>query len=392
MYIITNGLIVTPKEVLKGYDLVIEAETIVDLCITLQNPYYKQAESVIDAQSGYILPGFIDMHSDYIEHMAAPRPTSLMNFEMALYEAERELLSHGITTMYHSLSLIAQKNFAHKPIREQDNVLNFVELIHKTHTSSHLIHHKFHLRYEIDNLAAYDLVETLIAKKAVHLLSFMDHTPLQGQYRNLEIYQQNIQAQHRTQSEVKEMIEKHINTPKASFEQLKSLANLAGKHNIPLASHDDDTTAKLVLVHELGSIISEFPVTLEVALDAQSRGMYTVGGAPNILLGKSHSGNLSIKEAIRYQAIDIICSDYYPAALLHSVFQLYRENILDLPDAVKLVTLNPAEALGLAQETGSLEIGQRADIIIVEMIQKHIPAVTKTFVRGVKVNETTYRN
>lgn len=390
MYILTNGHIVSAERIYIGYDLVVKGEFIIDICVnaTLQ---YGEGVRVIDVNEAYIMPGFIDIHSDYIEHIAAPRPQSLMDFEMALYEAERELLTHGITTMYHSLSLLGNQAVRRQEIRNTENVLKLVELINNSHGKRRLIHHKMHLRYEIDNLDQYDLVLRLLAEGKVQLLSFMDHSPGQGQYRDLEVYSDMMRSYDHDNSAVLEAIEMQSQKQKITFEQLQHLSQVAKQKNVPLASHDDDTTDKIEVISELGATISEFPITFEAAEFAKKKQLHTVGGAPNILLGKSHSGNLSMIEGIKASVIDILCSDYYPASLLHSIFKLTDLEIVSLPEAVRMVTLSPAKALGIERMTGSLAIGKTADIIVVEKIENNIPVVTKTFVKGELVNETTYR-
>ena len=98
------------------------------------------------------MPGFVDIHADYIERMAAPRPTSIMDFALSLREAERELATHGITTMFHSLSLFDHVVFDSNPIRDPENTKRFIDIIEASHSSRHLIRHRFHARFEIDNL------------------------------------------------------------------------------------------------------------------------------------------------------------------------------------------------------------------------------------------------
>lgn len=131
----------------------------------------------IDVANGYVKPGFIDIHSDYIEFMAAPRPTSLMDFQIAIRETERQLVAHGITTIFHSVSLSKGSAFARKPIREAENVQQLMESIAYARQGQALIRHNFHMRFEIDNLGELDNVRSYILNKKVQLLSFMDHSP-----------------------------------------------------------------------------------------------------------------------------------------------------------------------------------------------------------------------
>ena len=157
-----------------------------------------------------------------------------------------------------------------------------------------------------------------------------------------------------------------------------------------MASHDDDTVEKLALNRKLGVRISEFPITLEVAKAARQEGFMTVVGAPNILLGGSHSGNLSALGAIRENAADILVSDYYPQALLHAVFHLYKKEGLPLWKAARYVTLNPAKAVGMDEKTGSLEPGKLADFLIVDG-GGEMPLLEQVYVAGQRVFECNYR-
>ncbi len=390
-YAIKNALIVTPTEVLEGQVLLTNGATILDLVD--QASWTPQADqTVIDAEGAWLMPGFIDIHADYIEHMAAPRPTSLMDFRLALREAEKELVTHGVTTMFHSLSFYKSSEFGDNPVRHSKNVRRFIDLIDQLHQGPHLVRHRFHARLEIDNVAALPDLEEFIKDHKVHLLSFMDHTPGQGQYRNLEIFRETLKGyRNLADHEVDAIIDKHQTKEVLSFEVLTDLARVALNHGVAVASHDDDTVEKVSLVKSFGATISEFPITLEVAHEARAQGLATVAGAPNILLGGSHSGNLGAAEAIQAGAVDILCSDYYPAALLHGVFRMVKEYGQTLPAMVALVSTNPAAATGLGGFTGALRPGLRADMLLCRALEDGFPVVEAVFVDGDLVHQTHYR-
>jgi alpha-D-ribose 1-methylphosphonate 5-triphosphate diphosphatase len=391
MYAITNGRIVTEETILDGFDLLIRGDRIEAILPTGQLEPTAGVE-MVDAAGGYVSPGFIDLHSDYIEHMAAPRPTSLMNFRLALMEAEKELIAHGITTMYHSLGMYNHTEYGHKPIRDRENVRRFADLIQEMHHSLHLVRHRFHARFEIDNLAEVDSLKAYLMEEKVHLLSFMDHTPGQGQYRDLEVYGRTVKGYHNVSDEVVQTyIDRHKQKEMLTIDGIRELAELAQQRGIAIASHDDDSLEKLDLVHGFGATISEFPITLEIACKAKELGMHTMAGAPNVLLGGSHSGNLSAPEAIQKECIDILCSDYYPAAMIHAIFELHTKYGMDLVDMFKLVTINPARAIKLDDELGSIRAGKKADLLIIEMIDLDFPVVTGVFVDGKLIQRTNYR-
>lgn len=391
MYLITNGRIITEEAILEGFDLLIKDGKIANISYKNRIQADPQTE-IIDAAGGYVTPGFIDIHSDYIEHMAAPRPTSLLDFKLSLRETEKELISHGITTMFHSLSLFKISDYKYRPIREAENIQKFIDLIEQSRHGKHLVRHRFHARFEIDNIIEIDKMKSYITEKKVHLISFMDHTPGQGQYRDLEVYRKAIKGyKGLSEEEIEQIIAKHQSKEKLTIEAIKDIARLAKEYGIAIASHDDDSLEKLDFVQSLGTVISEFPISLEIARKAKEKGLFTMAGAPNVLLGRSHSGNLSAIEAIDEGCIDILCSDYYPSALLHAVFQLHRKYKHGLVEMFNLITINPAKAVNMDDEIGSIAEGKKADVIIIEEIEGDFPVITAAFVDGKLVQKTNYR-
>ena len=398
MYVIRNGIIVQPDRLLFGYEVVVEGDRIA----AIQRQGTLDAEDkdagIIDAHGGYVVPGLVDIHSDYIETVISPRPTVLMDFPTALFEAERELLAHGITTMFHSLSAYGRDFMEVKPVRQWENTEKIMALVaHAKRTegrNAHLIRHRLHLRLEIDNVNLVEQVERHLRAGEIDELSFMDHTPGQGQYRDMEIWRKSMRGGREvTPEEAAELARIQQDAPKLSFEQLDYLADLAHEQGIALASHDDDSIEKLDLMAELGCTISEFPISQEVAAEAARRGMSTVMGTPNILLGKSHSGNLSAREAVRAGVASCLCSDYYPTAMLQSAFVLHHDFKLPLEQAFAMLTINPARAVKIDGEIGSLEEGKKADILVVREVeegQRSYPVITATLVDGRVVSRMWY--
>lgn len=391
MYILTNGQIIMEEKILENHAVVIKNDRI-QAIIPEENIAKYNDYSIIDAEGGYISPGFVDIHSDYIEGIISPRPTCLMDFNMGIREAERILVSHGITTMFHSLSIYKDDGFSHKPIRRLENVNRLIDAIDATSSTEHLIRNRTHARFEIDNIEAVDSFVKNMEEGKIHLISFMDHTPGQGQYRDLEIYRKTLQGYRElSDEEADKIIAVNMQTEKITLEQIKEISQIAVNNNIAIASHDDDDIAKLSLVKSYGTTISEFPTTIEVARKAKEMGLWTIAGAPNVLLGGSHSGNLSAAEAIEGQTIDILCSDYYPAAMLHSIFELSETYGQDLHELFQLVTLNPAKAVQMDGDIGSIKVGKKADIIIIEKMDDGFPMVTTSIVDGKLITRTMYR-
>ncbi|WP_156288937.1 phosphonate metabolism protein PhnM [Oceanobacillus salinisoli] len=391
MFIIHNGKIVTEEKILEGYAVVVEGETIQEI-IPESDIYLKRDANLIDAKGGYISPGFIDIHSDYIESIVSPRPTSMMDMDISLREAEKILISHGITTIFHSLSFYREDVVTHKPMRYPKNVQRLVDAINRTHHRMHLIRHRLHARFELDNIDQVDSLIENIKNDKIHLLSFMDHTPGQGQYRDLEVFRDTLKGyRNLTDEEVNVIIAERKSREQMTMEKISEVATFAIDHGIAVASHDDDNVKRLELVKSFGTTISEFPITLEVAKKARELGLHTIVGAPNVLLGGSHSGNLSAAAAISCQCADILCSDYYPAALLHAIFELHEKYGNDLHGMFMMVTLNPAKAVRLDHELGSIKPGKKADILIIERMDDGYPMLTTTMVNGAVMTTTNYR-
>ena len=388
MIAIKNGKIITPGQIIEDKILIIEQDRIYGFSDNTDG-----AERVVDAHGRYIMPGLIDTHSDKIEQFIQPRPTSQMDFEFALKVCERDLLGVGITTMYHSISLFKDEFFGKSPLRTKDNVQKIADLIASIHLRNHLIHHRFHLRIELDNLESYEIARDMIRQGKVHQISFMDHTPGQGQYNNFTLYADAITKYNGKEIEelgIDGVAEYHKNKPKLSFRQMKELANLAHANGIAVASHDDDTDEKLMMNIKIGVDISEFPITQEAAKSAKAHGFYTVVGAPNILRGSSHSGNMSATDAILQDCADIICSDYYPATVLHSIFLMNLKHGVPLTQMVNKATLNPAKAMRTDKDYGSIEPGKKADLLIVELLDGY-PVITHVFVDGSVASRIEYR-
>lgn len=374
---IYHAKIVTPAEVVKNGTVVIEDGYIA--AIEDHPPSAVEAGDV-DAKGSWLLPGFVDSHSDAIEIEMEPRPTSKFPIELSFFELEKKLVGEGITTIFHALSLT--EGNSKRWVRQNKTVYGLIENINRLSKGPRLIRHKTHLRYEIANTEAVSEVEKLIRSKRIDQFSLMDHTPGQGQFRDIEVQKRLlIDHRHYTAIEAAKIIEQSRGQAKLDPDVLKYLAGLANRQGIPLASHDDDTLEKLDVVFDWNAAISEFPITLDVARKAKERGLFVVMGAPNVLLGKSHSNNVSAIEAIENGAVDILCSDYYPASLLHAIFKLYYRNGMPLPQAVNMVTLNPAKALKLDHAVGSIDYGKKADLLIVGE-NKRRPVLETVLVNG----------
>lgn len=393
--ILINACLVLPDKLLSNAYLRISGKKIAGygLMRNLSSRLLQEA-ALYDAAGAYVMPGFIDIHSDMIENLIQPRSTAFMDMDMAIDEAEKQLAQCGITTIFHSVAMYREGSWDAKAIRTAPYVQRLVELVSAKRRRRRLIHNRFHLRYEMDNLECYELVQKLLEEKKVDLVSLMDHRPGQGQYRNLNIYRRHLPGEGKdlTDREFEQLVKREQTKPMVEGEKLQALLLAAQANNIPVASHDDDTEAKILSNAQKGVSISEFPISMEVARKAKECGLHPLLGAPNILLGGSHSGNLSAEAAIRDGCGDILCSDYYPQALLRAVFYLYDNNILPLPEACALVSANPARATGIGDITGSLEAGKTADLLLVGRGADNVPVLLSAWTDGCCVVQNTYRD
>lgn len=416
--IIRGGTVVCADRVLPDCDVVVIDGRIAAIEPVGASDFDAQPDAtmgvlpVVDARGAYVVPGLIDIHSDYVENVASPRPSVVMDLSTSLYKADRELVSHGVTTVFHSLSVYGAHVFDHKPIRDFGNVsalIDRVAALRAGEERDHLIRHRLHMRVELDSVDLYDDIESFLRSGKVDLVSFMDHTPGQGQYRDLLVFGDTLKGYRDVSDEdVRDIVRQQQESQKLTYAQITALAAVARERGVSIASHDDDSEDKLAFMDGLEATISEFPISLDIARAARARGMHTIAGAPNVMLGHSHSGNLSAREAVQAGAIDVLCSDYYPAALLDAVFTLRDQCGLDIAKAFALVTINPAKAAGIADEVGSIAVGKRADVLLVREIScgegsgehpvagpdsrvaRTMPVVTRAFVGGRSVFRSHY--
>ena len=111
--------------------------------------------------------------------------------------------------------------------------------------------------------------------------------------------------------------------------------------------------------------------------------MMNVMGAPNVVRGGSHSGNISARRWREAGLLDVLSSDYVPASLLHAAFLLHQRAGMSLPDAMRTVALNPARAIGLT-DRGEIAPGQRADLVRVRL-HGDLPIVREVWRDGARV-------
>lgn len=348
------------------------------------------AGATLSAAGLTVLPGLIDMHGDMLEREISPRPKAALPTELALHELDKRLVATGITTAYAAISFAWHKDDSTRSEEKARRIMATVNEMRPHLLADHYVH----ARFEITNPGAGVVLEELLEKEHVHLISIMDHTPGQGQYRDIEAYIQfAIEWRKRTgenlTSDGEEITEEHLRAsiavaqerPKA-WDAVYEVSRIARQRGIPLASHDDDTVEKVNLVADLGVALSEFPVSWEAAKHARQRGIHVAMGAPNALQGRSLSGNLSAAEAVELGVVDTLATDYYPASMLHAACALVARGVMPLYESIKLVSQNPADALGL-NDRGRIAVGRIADLIFVDL--KALPRVHGVLRHGLPI-------
>lgn len=357
--LIHNATLVLPDRVIEGGWLLIEDGYILDLGEATTCP--PPGRRVINAGARFLLPGLIDLHCDAIEKVVEPRPRIHFDIHTALQEADWRLAGNGITTEFHAISL-DDNEFG---VRSESFMHDLCQTIEATREQT-LIRHKIHARLELTSRRGSEILAQVISQHMCDLVSLMDHSPGQGQYRTEQAFREYVaRTTGRSDGEIDELLAfKRAQIPEIP-RRIEQVTQLARESSLALATHDDDTVAKVEQWPSLGVTVSEFPATIEAASRAHELGLAVCMGAPNALRGRSSGGNLSAIEAIQAGIVDVLCSDYYPTAMLGAVFIVARQQELTLSQATNLVTLNPARAIGLDKEYGSLEVGKVADVILV---------------------------
>ncbi|MFZ3044368.1 MAG: alpha-D-ribose 1-methylphosphonate 5-triphosphate diphosphatase [Desulfatirhabdiaceae bacterium] len=378
-FVITNARVVTPEGVRDGLAVQVEQGRIVRM-----EKGFSGGIRNIDADGNYLLPGLVDIHSDAIEKGIEPRPNTFFPVDIAVFELDKQIAACGISTMYHSLS------FAELEVGLRSN-RTAAGIIRKINRFSHKlkVNTRIHARFEITDHGAVPFLDELIRDGQISLFSLMDHSPGQGQFRNIlsfKNYYGPVYA--KTDAEMDDIIERKLAAKKSvAPRDIGHLIGVCRDHGIPVASHDDDSRERINWLKNMAIGMTEFPVNTDALHAARENGIQICLGSPNVVRGLSQSGNLNARDAICSGYGDILCSDYAPMTLLHAAFTLERLGILPLHEAINMVSLNPACAVGIENHTGCLAAGKDADMTLVNHADG-FPRVLKTFVAGREVFAT----
>lgn len=374
--ILKNAKIVTPAKVVEGA-LHVRGGAIADI-----HAGPLESAAAVDIEGDYLVPGLIDLHTDNFERHVKPRNNADWPVMPALLAHDAQMVSAGITTIFDSLC-VGVTGFATRSF----DMLKKTIFALDTGRRKRMFRgdHFLHLRAEISNEGMLEQFAATYPQPSVRLVSVMDHTPGQRQWRDLEKY---VAMEKKDFHLTQEAIDDFIQTARNRHERISGpnrarlLSTVAG-HDIALASHDDTTLEHVEQAHAEGISISEFPTTIVAAEAARTKNMKIVAGSPNLVLGRSHSGNVSAKELASRGLIDALASDYVPSSLLQGAFLLTEAIGTPLCEAINMVSLSPARMTGL-HDRGSIEIGKRADLVRARKVES-LPLPLMVWCEGVRV-------
>lgn len=356
--IINNVKMVLQDEIVTGC-LSIEDGKIADISSST-----SQLSHAIDGLGAYLLPGLIELHTDNLEKFFTPRPKVSWPGHSAMASHDALMIASGITTVLDAVAL-GYINDDGARLHNLERMLDTI--IESDKNGDNRAQHLLHLRCELPHQDTVSVFEQLVDKGPVAMVSLMDHSPGQRQFTNKEKYRTYYMGKYGLDAQ--EMLtfeaEQIAASEKWSTVNRFKIAAAAKQRGIALASHDDATLEHALESSLLGCAVAEFPTTVEAAKASHEQGMQVLMGAPNIVRGGSHSGNVAAADLAKAGVLDILSSDYYPASLLDAAFQVsnMQDNPYNLCDAINMVSLNPANTLGL-KDRGSITIGKRADLVL----------------------------
>jgi alpha-D-ribose 1-methylphosphonate 5-triphosphate diphosphatase len=337
-----------------------------------------------DAGGDLVMPGLIELHTDHLEMHYVPRPKVFWNPVASVVSYDGQLATSGITTVLDSLRVWREDG-----ADEVDGRAGVLAAAIASAREDNLLRsdHFLHLRCEVPMPSVVEEAKELVGRPDVRLMSLMDHTPGQRQFRDeakLRDYYRGKGAG-MTDAELDVLFERRFTFQKKyAANNLREIVALAHSHQIPLASHDDTTDENVSDAVRHRVSVAEFPTTIEAARGLHQAGIGILMGAPNVVRGGSHSGNIAAVDLAREGLLDILSSDYIPSSLLMAALQLPTHVPgIDLAAAVRTVTKTPAEAIGLT-DRGEVATGKRADLIRVH-VARDVPVVRSVWREGQRV-------
>lgn len=337
-----------------------------------------------DLAGDLLLPGLVELHTDHLEAHYAPRPKVYWDPVAAVVSFDGQLATSGITTVLDSLRVWSEEGA--EEVDGQAETL--ADAIAQARSQDLLrVDHFLHLRCEVPMPSVVAEATRLMHRSDVRLASLMDHTPGQRQFRDESKLRDYYRGKKGglTDAELDALFRKRLEHQAAhAAENYRRLVALANTHDVPLASHDDTTLGHVADAVRDRVAIAEFPTTIEAAGALHAAGIRVLMGAPNLVRGGSHAGNVATADLASAGVLDVMSSDYMPASLLMAALRLPSlVPAIDLAAAVRTVTKTPAEAVGL-NDRGEVAADKRADLIRVH-VARGVPMVRATWQCGRRV-------
>ncbi|AKO52287.1 phosphonate metabolism protein PhnM [Marinobacter psychrophilus] len=376
--LLTNARIVTETEVFTG---TLKVRNGLINAIDRGNTRAAKAQ---DCQGAYLIPGLVELHTDNLEKHFSPRPGVIWPSHPAVLTHDAHIVSSGITTVFDALSIGDIVDGSNR----LSHLRTLIDALSETRDAGILrADHLLHLRCEVSFGETLQLFEELVDHPLLQLVSVMDHTPGQRQFVREDKYRQYYQGKHNlNNAEMDAFTHKRKESALLHSDRNRlAVVAICQARGIPLASHDDATLDHVAESAALGMRIAEFPTTWEAAKASHDKGLRVLMGAPNIVRGGSHSGNIAAAELASAGVLDILSSDYYPASMLHAAFRLasMEDNDYDMARAIATVTSTPARCANL-HDRGVIERGKRADLVLVEP-RNQLPVIQNVWRGGKRV-------
>jgi alpha-D-ribose 1-methylphosphonate 5-triphosphate diphosphatase len=323
--------------------------------------------NAIDVGGDYVAPGLVEMHTDNMEKHFMPRPKVFWpNGLAAALVHDAQMAAAGVTTVYDAVC--AGTPFSAKDYRKDIFTDVMQALAEGRRQNLFRIDHRVHMRCELTSPDLLGDIEPYQDDELVQLVSLMDHTPGQRQWRNIEHLRTYSLGNGKTQAEFEaDVVIRQQEGAANVTKNWSAVVDIFRRRGIPLATHDDTSPEHVEEGIASGAVISEFPTTLEAAAAAKRHGLATVAGAPNVVRGGSHSGGVSVSELAEKSLLDGLSSDYVPASLLQAVVKLNASHGIALPEAMGMVTWKVADILDL-KDRGHLKAGLRSDLVRFKLI------------------------
>ncbi|HEV7435988.1 MAG TPA: alpha-D-ribose 1-methylphosphonate 5-triphosphate diphosphatase [Pseudorhizobium sp.] len=373
--VLSNARIIVGDQILSG-SLVVRNGKIADIC--------EGASRVgEDLEGDYLVPGLIELHTDHLEQHYSPRPGVRWNTTAAIQAHDAQVATSGITTVFDCLRMGADEDGGF----EKGEMRDLADAIQAAQTDGRLrSEHLFHLRCEVSSDNVLEHFADFEQDPYVRLVSLMDHAPGQRQFQSMDQYVLYYKEKRGLSDEAFAHFVARRQAASARYAAVHrdELARICAERGITVASHDDATLDHVDEAISHGVRLAEFPTSFDAAEASHKAGMSVLMGAPNIVRGKSHSGNIAARELAERGVLDVLSSDYVPLSLLHAPFVLSDESEgISLPQAIAMVTSTPARTVGL-NDRGRIAPGLRADLVRVHR-EHGVPVARATWREGRRV-------